>query len=213
MFNKIVKVPKTETKPSEELILNAAVKVFTRKGYAGARMEEIAKEAGINRALLHYYFRDKETMFNIIFETKFKEFFTGMFGVFQSNVSFKEKIKNIIDNEITVLSKHPDLAKFVIMEIAQQPERLIQFGQKLGFNPRLMLENFQKEIQQNVQEGKIRPIDGRQLLMNILSICIYPFVAKPIIKTMMQMDENTFVDLMEKRKKDAYEFIINAITP
>ncbi|MEZ4946915.1 MAG: TetR/AcrR family transcriptional regulator [Cyclobacteriaceae bacterium] len=206
-------MPKSETKPSEELILNAAVKVFTRKGYTGARMEEIAKEAGINRALLHYYFRDKETMFNIIFETKFKEFFTGMFGVFQSNASLTEKIRSIIDHEITVLSKHPDLARFVIMEIAQQPERLIQFGQKLGFNPRMMLQNFQKEIQQNVQEGKIRPIDGRQLLMNIISICIYPFVAKPIIKTMMQMDENTFMDLMEKRKKEAYEFIINAITP
>lgn len=209
----MLKVPKSETKPSEELILNAAVKVFTRKGYTGARMEEIAKEAGINRALLHYYFRDKETMFNIIFETKFKEFFTGMFGVFQSNASLTEKIRSIIDHEITVLSKHPDLARFVIMEIAQQPERLIQFGQKLGFNPRMMLQNFQKEIQQNVQEGKIRPIDGRQLLMNIISICIYPFVAKPIIKTMMQMDENTFMDLMEKRKKEAYEFIINAITP
>lgn len=206
-------MPKSETKPSEELILNAAVKVFTRKGYTGARMEEIAKEAGINRALLHYYFRDKETMFNIIFETKFKEFFTGMFGVFQSNASLTEKIRSIIDHEITVLSKHPDLARFVIMEIAQQPDRLIQFGQKLGFNPRMMLQNFQKEIQQNVQEGKIRPIDGRQLLMNIISICIYPFVAKPIIKTMMQMDENTFMDLMEKRKKEAYEFIINAITP
>ncbi len=206
-------MPKSETKPSEELILNAAVKVFTRKGYTGARMEEIAREAGINRALLHYYFRDKETMFNIIFETKFKEFFTGMFGVFQSNASLTEKIRSIIDHEITVLSKHPDLARFVIMEIAQQPDRLIQFGQKLGFNPRMMLQNFQKEIQQNVQEGKIRPIDGRQLLMNIISICIYPFVAKPIIKTMMQMDESTFMDLMEKRKKEAYEFIINAITP
>ncbi|HNP06351.1 MAG TPA: TetR/AcrR family transcriptional regulator [Cyclobacteriaceae bacterium] len=204
---------KSETRPSEELILNAAVKVFTRKGYAGARMEEIAKEAGINRALLHYYFRDKETMFNIIFETKFKEFFTGLFGAFQSDAPFFEKIKRIIDHEITVLSKHPDLARFVIMEIAQQPDRLIQFGQKLGLNPRMMLENFQKEIQQNVLEGKIRPIDGRQLLMNIISICIYPFVAKSIIKTMMQMDENTFLDLMGKRKKDAYEFIINAITP
>lgn len=206
-------MPKSETKPSEELILNAAVKVFTRKGYAGARMEEIAKEAGINRALLHYYFRDKETMFNIIFETRFKEFFTGMFGVFQSNASLTEKIRSIIDHEITVLSKHPDLARFVIMEIAQQPDRLIQFGQKLGLNPRMMLQNFQNEIQQNVLEGKIRPVDGRQLLMNIISICIYPFVAKPIIKTMMQMDENTFMDLMEKRKKEAYEFIINAITP
>ena len=204
---------KSETRPSEELILNAAVKVFTRKGYAGARMEEIAKEAGINRALLHYYFRDKETMFNLIFETKFKEFFTGLFGAFQSDAPFFEKIKRIIDHEITVLSKHPDLARFVIMEIAQQPDRLIQFGQKLGLNPRMMLENFQKEIQQNVLEGKIRPIDGRQLLMNIISICIYPFVAKSIIKTMMQMDENTFLDLMGKRKKDAYEFIINAITP
>ncbi|HRK55031.1 MAG TPA: TetR family transcriptional regulator [Cyclobacteriaceae bacterium] len=204
---------KTDLRSSEELILNAAIKVFTRKGYAGARMEEIAKEAGINRALLHYYFRDKETMFNLIFETKFKEFFTGLFGAFQSDAPFFEKIKRIIDHEITVLSKHPDLARFVIMEIAQQPDRLIQFGQKLGLNPRMMLENFQKEIQQNVLEGKIRPIDGRQLLMNIISICIYPFVAKSIIKTMMQMDENTFLDLMGKRKKDAYEFIINAITP
>lgn len=204
---------KTDLRSSEELILNAAIKVFTRKGYAGARMEEIAKEAGINRALLHYYFRDKETMFNLIFETKFKEFFTGVFGAFQSDAPFFEKIKRIIDHEITVLSKHPDLARFVIMEIAQQPDRLIQFGQKLGLNPRAMLEHFQKEIQQNILEGKIRPIDGRQLLMNIISICIYPFVAKPIIKTMMQMDENTFMDLMDKRKKDAYEFIINAITP
>lgn len=204
---------KTDLRSSEELILNAAIKVFTRKGFAGARMEEIAKEAGINRALLHYYFRDKETMFNLIFETKFKEFFTGLFGAFQSDAPFFEKIKRIIDHEITVLSKHPDLARFVIMEIAQQPDRLIQFGQKLGLNPRMMLENFQKEIQQNVLEGKIRPIDGRQLLMNIISICIYPFVAKSIIKTMMQMDENTFLDLMGKRKKDAYEFIINAITP
>jgi len=200
-------------KPSEELILNAAVKVFTRKGYAGARMEEIAKEAGINRALLHYYFRDKETMFNIIFETRCKEFFTGLFGAFQSEAPLLEKIKWVIDHEITVLSQQPDLARFVIMEIAQQPDRLIQFGQKLGLNPRAMLGNFQKEIQQNITAGKIRPIDGRQLLMNIISICIYPFVAKPIIKTMMQMDENTFIDLMGKRKKDAYEFIINAITP
>ncbi|MEQ8423684.1 MAG: helix-turn-helix domain-containing protein [Cyclobacteriaceae bacterium] len=204
---------KEAVKPSEELILNAAIKVFTRKGYAGARMEEIAKEAGINRALLHYYFRDKETMFDIIFETRFKEFFTGLFGVFGSDAPFMEKIRMIVDHEITILIKHPDLARFVIMEIAQQPERLLRFGQKLGLNPRLMLENFQKEIQQNVQEGKIRPIDGRQLLMNIISICIYPFVAKPIIKTMMQMDENSFGELMEQRKKDAYEFIVNAITP
>ena len=129
-----------DLRPSEELIVNAAMKVFTRRGFAAARMEEIAKEAGINRALLHYYFKDKETMFNIIFETRFKEFFAGLFKEFQSNASFFEKIRRIVDHEISTLSKNPDLARFIIMEIAQQPERLIQFGQKLGLNPRLMLE-------------------------------------------------------------------------
>jgi len=202
-----------DTKPSEGLILEAAIKVFTRKGYAGARMEEIAKEAGINRALLHYYFRDKETMFNIIFETKFKEFFTGLFGAFQSNAPLLQKIERVIDHEITELARHPDLARFVIMEIARQPDRLIQFGQKLGLNPRMMFANFQEEISRNVKAGNIKPIDGRQLLMNIISICVYPFVAKHIVKAMLQMDENSFAELMEKRKKDAYEFIVNAITP
>lgn len=206
-------MPDSKEKATEELILDAAMKIFTRRGYAGARMEEIAKEAGINRALLHYYYRDKETMFNIIFETRFKEFFTGLFSIFQGSSSLLEMIRLMIHHEISVLSKHPDLARFMIMEIAQQPERLVQYGQKFGLNPRLLLENFQNKVNQEVAEGKIKAIEPKQLLINIISICIYPFVAKPIIKTMMQMDENSFNDLMDRRKNDAYEFIINAITP
>ena len=72
-------------KPTEERILDAAMKVFTRRGFAAARTEEIAKEAGINRTLLHYYYRDKQTIFNLIFETRFKEFFTGLFLIFEAD--------------------------------------------------------------------------------------------------------------------------------
>lgn len=206
-------VAEQQTKNTEEVILDSAMKVFTRRGYAAARMEEIAKEAGINRALLHYYFRDKETMFNLIFERRFKDFFMGFFGLFESDAPFFEKIEAMIDHEINLLIKHPDLARFIIMEIAQQPERLIQYGQKLGINPRVIIQKFRDQVDEEVANGTIKPIDSRQLIMNIISLCVYPFVAKPIVKTMMQMDENSFIQVMEQRKKDAFGFIKNALTP
>jgi len=199
-------------KPTEELILDAAMKVFTRKGFAAARMEEIAKEAGINRALLHYYYRDKQTMFNLIFESRFKEFFKGLFVIFEAdNVSLFDKISRMIDHEISTLTRHPDLARFIITEIAQTPDLLIEYGKKLGVNPRLFIEAFEKQVSKEVDEGKIKPIEGKQLLINIMSLCIYPFVAKPVIQTMMTVDETTFYQMTELRKKEVSDFIINAI--
>lgn len=202
-----------KVKATENVILDAAMKVFTRRGFAGARMEEIAKEAGINRALLHYYFRDKETMFNLIFETRFKEFFSGIARILSSDLPLFEKIRQMISHEIDTLTKHPDIPRFVIMEVANQPERLIQYGQKMGFNPRQLLTNFTQQVDNAIENKEIVSIDSRQLLMNVMSTCIYPFVAKPIIKTMMQMDEHSFASLMESRKKDLYDFIVKAITP
>ena len=202
----------TKEKPTEELILDAAMKVFTRKGFAAARMEEIAKEAGINRALLHYYHRDKQTMFNRIFESRFKEFFKGLFVIFESdNISLFEKIKRMVDHEISTLIKHPDLARFIITEIAQSPDLLLEYGKKLGVNPRMFIEAFEKQVVKEVNEGVIKPIDGKQLLINIMSLCIYPFVARPIIQTMMSVDETKFSHMAEQRKKEVSEFIINAI--
>lgn len=200
-------------KDTENIILEAATKVFMRKGFSGARTEDIASEAGINRALLHYYFRDKKTMFNIIFESMFREFFSGLIKIFNSDLELFDKLKAMIDHEIDTLVRHPDLPRFVIMEIAQQPDRLFQQGQKLGINPRQFLKNFEDQIEKEVRLGKIRSISGRHLLMNVMSLCIYPFVAKPIVKALMQLDEKAFTEMMEARKKENYEFIVNALTP
>lgn len=206
-------MPETKEKPTEELILDAAMKVFTRKGFAAARTEDIAKEAGINRALLHYYYRDKQTMFNLIFETRFKEFFKGLFVIFDSdNISLFEKIRRMVEHEINTLAKHPDLARFIITEIAQNPDRLLEQGQKIGINPRLLIGAFETLVQREVAEGTIQPhITGKQLIMNVMSLCIYPFVAKSVIQVLMQADEQQFMNMMELRKKEISEFIINAI--
>jgi TetR/AcrR family transcriptional regulator len=197
---------------TEERILNAAMKVFTRRGFAAARTEDIAREAGINRALLHYYYRDKQTMFNLIFETRFKEFFMGLFVIFDSdNINLFEKIKRMVEHEINTLIKHPDLAHFVITEIAQQPERLLEHGQKMGVNPRLLISSFEALLQKEIDEGIIKQISAKQLLVHIMSLCIYPFVAKSIIQTMMQKDDKDFLSMMEQRKTEVSELIINGI--
>jgi AcrR family transcriptional regulator len=195
------------------VILDAATKVFTKRGFAAARTEEIAEEAGINRALLHYYYRDKRTMFNLIFEARFKEFFQGVFSIIMSEDDLLNKIRRLIDHEITTLLTHPDLARFVITEIALQPEKLIQYGQKMQINPRAFIEAFEVQVQDAVESGAIKPISGRQLLMNTMSLCVYPFIAKPIIKTMMQMDENSFMGMMEERKQGVFQFIRSSLTP
>ena len=197
---------------TEDRILNAAMKVFTRNGFAATRTEEIAKEAGINRALLHYYYRDKQTIFNLIFETRLQEFFHGLFVIFESeSSSLFEKIKRMVDHEITTLTKHPDLARFVITEIAQEPQLLFTHGAKLGINPMLLIASFEKTVRKEAESGTIQPIEGRQLLINIMSLCIYPFIAQPIIKTIMQLDDSAFLEMMEQRKKETYEFIVNSI--
>jgi TetR/AcrR family transcriptional regulator len=212
LFNNCVKHLVLAEITTEERILEAAMKVFTTRGFAATRTEDIAKEAGINRTLLHYYYRDKQTIFNLIFETRFKEFFKGLFLIFEAdNISLFDKIRRMVDHEITMLTKHPDLARFIITEIAQNPELLIEYGKKLGMNPRVLKQSFEDLVAREIRERNIKPIEGRQLLMNIMSLCIYPLVAKPIIKTMMSVDETTFNEMMEQRKKEVSEFIINAI--
>lgn len=212
MFNKFVKYLILEEITTEERILEAAMKVFTTRGFAATRTEDIAKEAGINRTLLHYYYRDKQTIFNLIFETRFKEFFKGLFLIFEAdNISLFDKIRRMVDHEISMLMKHPDLARFIITEIAHNPELLIEYGKKLGMNPRVLKQSFEDLVAREIREDIIKPIEGRQLLMNIMSLCIYPLVAKPIILTMMNVDEAAFGNMMEQRKTEVSEFIINAI--
>jgi hypothetical protein len=150
-------------------------------------------------------------MFNLIFEERFKEFFKGVFSIIAGDGELMDKIQRLIDHEIGMLSNHPDLARFVITEIALQPEKLIQYGQKMQINPRAFIEAFEKQVAQQVARGKIKPISGRQLLMNTMSLCIYPFIARPVIKTMMQMDENAFMAMMKERKSEVFQFIKNSI--
>ncbi|MBL7700018.1 MAG: TetR/AcrR family transcriptional regulator [Chitinophagaceae bacterium] len=202
----MVKMKKDDS--TEEKILAAARKVFTAKGMAGARMQDIADEAGINKALLHYYFRNKEQLFENIFKKLSQGFWQQISQVFDSEEALFKKIESFCSMYIEKVIHNPYIPLFIMHELNQRP---VNFVKKMfNDNPpnpnRLVMQ-----IQAEVKAGNIRPIAPQQLIMNMISMCVLPFIGKPMFMSVMNVDEKTFNDLMQKRKTEVPEFIINSI--
>ncbi len=196
---------------TEMAILTAAKKVFTHKGYSAARMEDIAREAGINRALLHYYFRSKDRMFDLVFEQRIREFFVGLAQIMSRPLPLFDKIRAIVEHDINMILVQPDLPIFIMQELTQSPDRLIAVAKNSGIGPATMMKAFRAQVKEAVDKKLIRPIEGGQLLINIMSLCVYPFVAKPMIKAVQDLDDDQFDKMIRKRRQEVPEFIIDAI--
>lgn len=203
----MVKTKKDQT--TEQVILEAAKKVFVRKGMAGARMQDIADEAGINKALLHYYFRNKEKLFEVIFMEAAEKLFPRINAIFNADQPLFEKIESFCEEYITVVSENPYLPLFVLNEINQDPEYFLQkvWAGRSKPNPAKFLEQIEKEV----KKGTIKRISPLHLLMNLISMTIFPFVAKPMFQKNLGLDELQFTAVMEQRKKEIPKFIIDSI--
>ena len=205
----ISSMAKQKDRGTEEKILDAARKVFVRDGMMGARMQDIADEAGINKALLHYYFRNKELLFEKIFLDAAQHIFPRMNAVFQSEVPLFQKIESFVDAYITVVMENPYLPIFVLNEINRDPDRFLKklWPNHSKPNPAPLL----KQIQEEVAAGRIKPIDPASLLVNMISLVVFPFVGRPMIQHMIGMDKKQFAAFMQQRKQELSRFIINAI--
>ena len=196
-------------KTTEEKILEAARKVFVRKGMYGARMQDIADEAGINKALLHYYFKNKQKLFEEIFMEAAGQLFPRVNAIFISEEPLFTKIEKFCDEYITVVLANPYLPLFVLNEMNQDPVYFFNklWSEKKRPNPGKFLE----QIQEEVNKGTIKNFSPLQLLMNLLSLTIFPFIGKPIFQMTLGIDELQFRMFMEQRKKEIPKFIIDAI--
>jgi TetR/AcrR family transcriptional regulator len=202
-------VNKKKNQSTEQKILDAAKKVFVRKGLAGARMQDIADEADINKAMLHYYFRNKEKLFEVIFMEAAGKLFPRINAIFLSDQPLFEKIESFCAEYITVISENPYLPLFVLNEINQDPDLFFKnvWAGKVRPQPQKFLEQIEKEV----KKGAIKRISPLQLLMNLISMTIFPFVAKPMFEKTLGLDELQFRAIMEQRKKEIPKFIIDAI--
>lgn len=199
---------KTKDTNTEENILNAAKRVFHEKGMDGARMQEIANEAGINKALLHYYYRSKQLLFEAVFKNAFMLLAPQLNKVLNSDDTLNEKIKNFTKNYISFTIKHPYLPNFIINELNRNPE----FVQKLISEKHFpTISKFKQQVEENIENGNIRPIKPEHLFINILALNIFPFIASPLLKGFLSINNENYKQLLEERTTEVSNFIINAI--
>jgi TetR/AcrR family transcriptional regulator len=202
-----------QSKPTEEIIFDAAQKVFIEKGFNGARMEEIAKEAGINKALLHYYYRTKEKLFSAIFAKVFNHFVPRIVTFIESDATLFDKIKFFVDMYMDLIFKNPYIPNFIISEINRDPDNITKLiGTIVGEKPNNAFDKFSAIIKIEVEKGNIRPIAPEQFIVNTIGLCIFPFIARPIIQAIIfKNDKKNYQLFLENRKKEVAEFIINSI--
>lgn len=197
-----------KSQDTEGQILVAAKKIFQKKGMDGARMQEIADEAGINKAMLHYYYRSKQLLFEAVFSNAFALLAPQLNKILNDDSTIEEKVKNFTHNYISFIAKHPYLPNFIIQEINRNPKFFDKIQQNTAFPT---LDKFNSQVALEVEQGILKPIDGKQLFINIISLNIFPFVASPLIKGFLRIDDKGFKELVEERKKAVSDFIINSI--
>lgn len=193
---------------AEDKILQAARKIFVDKGLDGARMQDIADAAGINKAMLHYYFRSKDKLFEKIFSEVTSEFLPKIFGILQSEMPLFEKIELFCNAYVEQEIKTPYVPMFIINEINRDPKALLERILKTQVPP---IHIITKQIENEIKAGIIKPIVPIELLLNTLSLCIFPFLARPMIQTITGMKTDSFNQLMKARCKTISEMVIKSI--
>lgn len=195
--------------PTQERILQSAREIFMTRGLEGARMQHIADHAGINKALLHYYFRNKETLFGAVFTQTVRQLLPALTEVFLSDRPLLEKIPEFFKIHIGFIQANPLIPQFILSEISRNPEMILN-GFK-AFKQNGILEKFAGDVEASIRKGEIKPVDPVQLILNLISLSVFPFIAKPIIIKILDMDESKYQQMLEDRKNEVTQFVINSL--
>lgn len=194
----------------EEDIINAARKVFLAKGYKATTVRDIATEAKISKSMLNYYFRSKEKLFYIIFDEIFHLLYSRVTThLLREDLDIFEKIQRAVDEYISFFNDNPQIPLFVAAEVNRSPEKM---GERISELIDTNFTNtFAEQLQKDFKNGAIRQISGTSLIINILSLSIFPVIAKPVLCNVMGVENTTMNAILEAQKKEVAKFIIDAI--
>jgi transcriptional regulator, tetR family len=184
---------------TEERIKAAARKVFHQKGYAATRTRDIAEEAGINHAMVNYYFRSKEKLFGIVMTETMGQFFKGV-GVIlnDESTSLEKKIEQVVANYIDLLLEEPDLPTFIFNEVRPNPQFFVE---QSPIREVLTNSALTRQYAEAVARGEISEPNLMHAILNVIGLVIFPFVAKPILSAITNLPEEQYKALMLERKK------------
>ncbi len=210
--------PEAEDADVEARILAAARRVFSQHGTAGARMQQIASEAGVNQALIHYYFRTKEHLADRVFHDAVARLVQGLAPALAVERSIDELVTRFVHGYIDAIGDSPFLPTYVLSESYHHPERLNALVERaVGTVPaevgRRVLARLTELVDTAVSTGAMRPISPRQFMVHVLGLVVFPFAGRPVLMPLLDMRESDFAAFIAERRAELPSFILNAIRP
>ena len=199
-----------EEAQTEKLIKEKAKILFFQKGFLNATTQEIADEAGVNRALIHYYFRSRELMLEALLDETLQEKRDRVRSVLTSDLPFREKIANYIDTIVDYGLKYPYLDNFIISETARRPEKVKLFCAKDRFKSSDLIR---EALEHEIKKGKIAPISAEHFMVNLISLCNYPLLAKSVIQTIHGLTDTAYRKFLLERKDIIFRTIFDEDMP
>ena len=203
---------------TEDRILAAAHAVFLRHGTHGARMQDIADEAGVNKALLHYYFRSKDRLADEVFRRTFAGVVPRVVQTLGSELPLEEKVRRVVSLYVETLGRNPFLPGYLLCEMNQHPERLRETVSALAPMPieqagERVISTLRAQLDAGARDGTLRPTDAEHFVVNLFSLCIFPFAARPMLGIVLGLDDARFAAFLEHREREVTEFFLHALRP
>jgi AcrR family transcriptional regulator len=198
---------------SEQAILEAAEQVFMDKGYSGAKMTDIAQIAGVNHAMLHYYFRTKENLFNRVFEEKAGFFLGALKNAFQLDLPFFEKIEKCVETHFDKIGENPKAPMFILREIVANKEKKDFILKRIIPAASFVFEELEKLIREETAKGTIAPVNPIDLLVNIASLNVLTFIAAQAYFDFDKGMNDEIRNFLAQRRKNNVTVILKSLQP
>jgi AcrR family transcriptional regulator len=202
---------------TEAKILAAAKKVFVREGTSGARMSEIAAEARVNQALLHYYFRSKDRLAQAVFRDVAGRLFPAIVTLLGSDASIPQKVEKFVRLYIDNMRENPFLPGYILAELHHHADRIESFRDAAGIDPAtiksLLTGKLARQIKAEVAAGRMRRMSAENFVVNLISLSVFPFAARPMLYLALGMNDKTFEAFLDQRRRELPAFILAGLRP
>lgn len=202
---------------TEQRILQAARSVFIRRGTSGARMQEIAAEAGVNQALLHYYFRSKQRLAEAVFREAAGRLVPAVLRLLGSDAPLEQKVEGFVHLYIDTVREQPFLPGYMLAELHQHPERVRGLQEAIGLQPAMvaktLLVKLRTQLEDGAKSGALRRIAPEQFVVSLLALTVFPFAARPVLDLALGMNDDAFARFLDQRRAELPAFILSALRP
>lgn len=197
----------------EQQILETAERLFMEKGFALTSTTEIAKAVGCNQALVHYYFRTKEKLFESIFERKAQLMLSSILKMDDPTQPFEERLRKLVENHFDIMVENPQLPFLFLNELLTNPKRLELLTQKFQMLPLTLMERFANDLQNEIDKGRIRNVTPISILLTVLSLNLTPFIIRPIFQKMTNTSDELFNVIIQQRKQENILILMRSLMP